>query len=172
MAKKSKRYDIIIVPHHRSTRFAMGTGAALIRNLAAGYLAAPTAESVAEEWVEVYCEPTVASHDAFVTGAYDGEHPLYKEMVIRFGTQAVEVGYPEVGEPVAFFLEFRGALFEDVVGSFHKRVADIVYTKIDCYSKPHKRLPAHRKVPKGQEPKEKKKKSAGGGMAGTRVEEF
>ena len=172
MAKKSKRYDIIMVPNHRGTRFAMGTGAAIIRNLAASYLAKPTAESVAEEWVEVYCEPAVASHDAFVTGGYEGETPIFKELVIRFGTVPVSVKYDEIEEPVAFFLEIRGALFDDVVGTFHKRVADIAYTKIDSYSRPHKRLPAHRKVPKGQEPKEKKKKSSAGGMAGTRVEEF
>ena len=128
---------------------------------------------MAETWVEVYSAAATSGHDPFMKGAYEGEDPVFKEFAIRFGSKPCTPKYEGLAEPVQFFLEFRGVVFDDCLGEFRKRIADIACTGFDLFSRPHKKLPAHLKVPKSELPKDKKKKKGPkAGLVGTRVEEL
>jgi len=173
MAPKVDRYDIIMIPQQRSVCFAPGVGVSIIRNLAVENICRPVAEAVAETWVEVYSEASSSAHDPFMKGAYDGAVPVFKEFVIRFGSKPCSIQFGDEDEAVLFFLEFRGVVFDDFLGEFRKRIADIACTGFDVYSRSHTKVPAHRKVPKSELPQGKKKKGGpSAGLVGTRVEEL
>ncbi len=64
----SVRYDLALVPAHRSRAVADRAGGDFIRHLAALRIIRPIDESVHEDWVEVYCEPGESAHDPFMKG--------------------------------------------------------------------------------------------------------
>ena len=172
MAETNERYDILIVPHNRALKLANGAGGSLIRFMAVTRLAMPTDEAVAETWAEVYCAPGPASHEIFVKGAYTDDAPVFEEMRIRFGKKPIDPGYEGSG-PVYCCIEIRGAAFESPLGSFRRRIQEMLYFRPVVLSRPASGEPfEHLEVPEDEQPKEKKKKGSDIGRAGTSVEEF
>ena len=173
MSAAIPRYDVLILSHDTSLRMPDGAAASLLRYMAATQLALPKEEAVAETWSEVYCEPGPASHEIFIKGSYTDPEPVFLELAMRFGKAPAEVDTGEGPLQVAFFIEIRGARFKEPGGSFRKRLRDLLYIQPQVFARAHEALPPHREVPEGEEPTDKRKKpGAGGGLAGTRVEEF
>ena len=167
-----QRFDLLFTAEDPRRRVAPGAAVALLRHLSTLRIVLPDDEAVAETWTEVYCKPGPSAHEPFVTGAYDGKRPVFKEMAIRFGTQSVRVRYDGLDVPVFFFVEFRGCLFEDVTGAFRRKFEELLYVKPALHVRPHRRLPRHRTVPPGERPRKPERKGRDGGRAGTTVEEW
>ncbi len=119
----------------------------------------------------MYCKPGPSAHEPFVTGGWTEEKTVFEELAVRFGTKPIKVPYG-IDEETTFFVEFRGCLFDDALGKFRSKFKDILYVRPAVYTREHKSLTKHRKVPKGEEPKEKVRKEKRGGVAGTSVEEW
>ena len=126
MTVSTDRFDLALVPAARSRAVAERAGGDFIRNLAALRMIRPVDESVAHDWVEVYCEPGEAAHDPFVLGVRPAETPIFEQAVIRFGTRPTALGYGEETDSLRFYLEFRGCLFEDVLGEFRARISRLL----------------------------------------------
>lgn len=126
MTAEPERYDLAFVSTSRSRAIADRAGGDFIRNLAALRIIRPVDETVASDWVEVYCEPGEAAHDPFVQGARPTDAPIFDEAVIRFGMRPTALGYGADTEAVRFFLEFRGCLYRDVLGGFREHIAKLL----------------------------------------------
>lgn len=174
MAKKkgAPLFDIVLTCQPTSMRVTDRAVGAFIRNLAAKQMAKPTAEAIAEEWFEVYCEPWVASHEIFATGTYDDATPAFKELMVRGGKRPVAVATGQGAQEVTFCVEIRGTPFEAPIGEFCVRFQNNFLCAPLVFRRPHVDLPPHREVPDDEQPKEKKYRERGPGLAGTRVEEF
>ncbi len=169
----TQRYDVLVVPEDVGRRIAPRGADAYIRHFAVSRAGIPNAEAVAEEWVEVYCKPGPSAHEPFVKGVYDGEHPVFLEAAIRFGTRGVPMPYGIEDTEIFFFLEFRGCLFKDPGGKFKNKFKDILAVRPAIFHREHTALPPHLEVPDDEQPKDKrKKKKAGPGQAGTSTEEW
>ena len=123
------RYDLLLVCEDPTRRIAPLGGEALLRAIAVKRLISPYAEAVADQWAEVYCKAGPAAHEAFVRGAWSDDRPLFEEAVIRFGTTPVPIPFGLEDTEVNFFIELRGCLFEDVLGSFKTLFKDILRTR-------------------------------------------
>jgi hypothetical protein len=175
MAKKKNGvplFDIVLTCRPASMRVTDRAVGAFIRNLAAKQMARPIAEAIADEWFEVYCEAWVASHEIFASGGYDDTVPAFKELVVRGGKQPVAVATGQGEQQVTFFLEIRGTPFETPHGEFCVRFQNNFLCPPLVFRRPHTELPPHREVPEDEQPKEKKYRERGPGLAGTHVEEF
>ena len=174
MDKDEPLYDILMVADNRSIRVPEGAAGALVRYMAAKRIAVPVDEALADTWCEVYSEAGDSAHDAFVKGGYDGPKPVFAEAVVRWGTEGCDMPYGGMeGEQIYFFVEFRGARFDTVLGLFRNKIKDIVYIRPRIFVRSHEELLPHLEVPEGRALKDKRlKKSPSGGLAGTRVEEY
>lgn len=169
----SPRYDITVFVNNPSTVVGEGIAVSLLKNLAAGRMVTPVDEAVHKDWVEVYCEPGPSAHDPFVRHAYDGEFPVFREAIIRWGTTPVDP--EEVGGrgPIYFYFEFRGCLFKEPMGPFRKRFMDVTKMRPQFHVEDHASLRVRKTVDPEDAPKNKRlKKGPGAGMAGTSVEEW
>jgi len=172
MSRTNTRYDLLLLPEDAGRRIAPRAGEALLRHLATTRVALPNHEAVADEWVEVYCAPGPSAHEPFVKGMCTDDEPIFEELVVRFGTKAVRAPYG-VEVDVNFFVEFRGCLYDDVLGPFKSRFKDILYTRPALYRRLREEPPAHREVSEDEQPKDRRRrKKDAGGVAGTRVEEW
>ena len=170
---KSPRYDVTIYVQNPHTVLGEGIAVSLLKNLAAGRMILPSAEAVHKDWVEVYCDPGPCAHDPFVKHTYEGEHPVFHEAVIRWGTVPADAKEAGDRSPIYFYFQFRGALFEEPLGPFRKRFKDIMKSRPVITSRPHVALPEHKEVDPEDAPKNKRlKRGPGPGTAGTRVEEW
>ncbi len=172
---QDRLHDVLIVSANRAQRVTDGAGAALLRFLAVSRMVRPTEEAIAQDWVEVYCAPDASSHEFFMRYGYDGPHPVFKEAVFRWGTEGVPM--PWGGDPsdmIYWFVELRGSRFNTVLGDFLNRIRETTHIQPHVLVSDHQEPPPHREVPEGQERKDLRLKrgGGGGGLAGTRVEEF
>lgn len=167
------RYDILFVPSQRDLALPEGAMATLIRHLAGVRIGRPVDEAVADKWVEVYMEPGPSAHEVFVRGGYDGEQPIFLEMVARVGSKPVRLLYGARCEAVNVFLEVRGAIIDAPIGHFIKKVNDLMRVRMDIYRRDHDGLPEHAVVAEDEQPRDRRRKPGGGpGQAGTSVEEW
>tara|TARA_B100000674_G_C37770648_1_gene882336 strand:- start:147 stop:689 length:543 start_codon:yes stop_codon:yes gene_type:complete len=170
---KSPRYDVTVYVQNPHSVISEGIAADLLKNLAAGRMVLPFEEAIHEDWVEVYCTPGPSAHDPFVKHAYDGEHPIFHEAVIRWGTVPADAQEAGDRSPIYFYFQFRGCLFEEPLGPFRKRFKDVMKSRPVVATRPHISLPEHKVVDPEDAPKNKKlKRGPGPGTAGTRVEEW
>ena len=173
MAAEEARFDLAFVSTSRSRAIADRAGADFIRNLAALRIIRPVEESVARDWVEVYCEPGEAAHDPFVQGARPTELAIFHEAVIRFGMQPTALGYGADTESVRFFLEFRGCLYQDVLGGFREHIARLLLLEPELVSRPAQENVGHREVPATERPVGTSGSgSSKAGQVGVRIEEL
>ena len=169
---EKKRYDVLLVPENLDRLIAPRGGEAYMRYLATARVCRPTDEAIAEEWVEVYCQPDASSHEPFVIGGYSSDEPVYLEAAVRLGAKPVEIPFGVEGQKVNFFIEFRGCIFDTVMGKFLNRFKEILYVRPRVFVREHTALTPHREVPEDEIPIGKPKSKAGPGNAGTRVEEW
>ncbi len=170
-----KRYDILLVSQNRAFNVVEQGLKSLVNYLQASGLTRIYDEAVAEEWTEIYGKVGPSSHELFVKGAYDDPAPVYHELMIRGGTRPARVPYgpadPE--ESCYFWIEIRGALFDDLTGKIKIKLREVMVTRFDMFVRPHEALPPHAIVPPEEAPIDKKKKKEGPAhRVGTAVEEF
>jgi len=173
MSDEIRLFDVILVPADRSRQIPPQMARAIVNYLAASGIATPTDEAVAETWVEVYCRPGAAAHDAFVKGGLTGDAPAYLEAVLRFGTRPFEVPHDPTGRQAFVGLEFRGCRWAEPGGEFRIRLADLFGLRLESFARVHEALPSHREVPEDEVPKAKEpRKGRAPGGVGIGVEEL
>ena len=173
MSESTDRHDILLVSQARTTNFGEGISASLMRFLAASRMIIPTDEAVAKDWVEVYFGPGESAHELFATGTWQREDKPLLQAVMRWGRQAAQVqGYGPSTDGLRFYLELRGALFEQPHGSVLKRMSDLMHGRFEALVQPHRGLVLPREVPEDERPPPRKRVEIGPGLAGTRVEEL
>ena len=137
MSAPTARFDLALVPTHRSRAISDRAGGDFIRNLAVLRIIRPVDESVHGDWVEVYCEPGESAHDPFVKGACPTEEAIFERAVIRFGTKGRALGYGAETEDLRFYLEFQGCLYDDVLGDFRGRVSRLLLLEPEIVTRAH-----------------------------------
>lgn len=170
----ARRHDIVLVSQNRAYNVAEQGLKALVNFMqASGYMRIYE-ESIAEEWTELYSRIGPSSHEMFVKGPYAGEDPVFHELAIRSGTRPAFVpfgGQPD--ETCYFWIEIRGALFDELTGRVKNKLKDVMMTRFDYFTRPHEGLPPHAVVPPDEAPIDKKlKKDGPAARVGTAVEEF
>ena len=169
--KSLPRYDVMITAQnagYRAPRVAIGN---MVQMLAFRGIASPVDEAIAENWIEIYFEPGVSSHEIFLPKQYDGPHPVFYEALLRFETDPFHAEYGKTETPLYWCLEFRGCLFKEPLGPFRKLLSDTLNLRPEVHTRPHTKLPPHREVSEDEMPIEKLKTARGPGLAGTDVEE-
>ncbi|MBM4395941.1 MAG: hypothetical protein FJ087_09645 [Deltaproteobacteria bacterium] len=171
MSDDNPRLDVLLVATDRRHRLWPPMAVSLIRYLDADGIATPVAESVADEWVEVYLAPRPTAHSAFVKGAWTGDGPAFVEAVVRFGSRPEPLPYGGEGTATTW-IEFRGSVLGEPSAEFRKKIADLFRLRTEVFSRPHEPPPPHREVPEDELPKEpEKRKGPSSGAVGTRVED-
>ena len=166
-------FDFVLIGENPSQRVADGAISALIRNIAAERLAVPYAESLAKDWCQVYLEASVSSHCIFKEGPYTDDEPPFKELVVHFGTKAEKTPFG-TSDKVYTYIAIYGARFDQLIGSFTKRIEDLLYIRPVVHVRKHKDVPEHREVPEGEERVDPKrlKRDRQAPSVGSRVEEW
>ncbi len=166
-------FDFLLMADNPNQRVADGAVGALIRNIATERLAVPYAEALAQDWCHVYHEPSVSSHCIFKEGAYDDEEPPFKELVIHFANKAEKVPFG-TKDKAYLYIAIYGARFDTLIGSFTKRIEDMLYIHPVIHTQKHKKVPKHRVVPEGKERVDPKhlKRDRQAPSVGSRVEEW
>jgi hypothetical protein len=165
------RFDLLLVCEKPGQRLAPKAGEAFMRNLATIRIAQPVDESIAKDWVEVYCDAGPSAHELFIKGAYESPEPVFQKMVVRFGTQAVDTPFGREGQET-FYVEIRGALYDTMLGLIRTRFQDITHFRPAVLVRPSEGTWEKRDVPEGEEAVARKRAEIGSAKAGTRVEEF
>lgn len=168
------RYDILLVSQNRGYNVAEQGLKSIINYMQASGFIRVYDEAIAEEWTEVYARVGPSSNEMFVKGAYTGDAPLFHELAIRSGTRPTFIpfgGAPD--ESCYFWIEIRGALFDELTGRVKNKLKDVLVTRFDYFVRPHEGLPPHAVVPPDEAPIDKKlKKDGPAARVGTAVEEF
>lgn len=170
-----KRYDILIVSQNRAFNVVEQGLKSLINYLQAVGFVRVYDEAVAEEWTEVYCNAGPTAHEMFVKGPYITTEPLFLEYAIRGGTRPIHVPYgtEDKEETCYFWMEIRGALFQEITGKVKNKLKDLLTARLDYFTRPHEALPPHLVVPANEQPTDKKRRKEGpAARVGTAVEEF
>ena len=166
----AERFDILLVSEDGGYALANAMTNALLREYAARRIIVPTDEALGHEWVEIYAEPGVHGHEAFIKGAAP-EEPIFLEFVFRFGD--VKSALPFGGTDAWFFIEFRGALYPEVRADLMRRLNEILSTRLRCVSRPHDGLPPHLESERSPSPDPRRRRTGGvSQQVGTIVEEF
>jgi hypothetical protein len=141
-----RRYDILITsPNATSYRLSPAAARAIILNLKTKYWIRPYEEAIAEEWAEVYSQSYPTSHEMFTQGVFPADLPVFLEVAIYFGQQAVDLEYGP--KQAYFYIEIRGCLFKEPLGIVKKLIKDILNIRAEVACRPHVALPPHRVVP-------------------------
>jgi hypothetical protein len=167
------RKDLLILSQNPSFNMVEPGLRALMNFVHTANIARATDEAVAKTWVEIYAVPGATPHEAFVRHGYDLSVPPFLELVVH-NALTPERGPWGGDEAVRFWLEFRGALFDDLDGRFKNRLREVLNTRLDLRVRPHTALPPHREVPPGEEAVAVKRhrQERASLRVGTAVEEF
>jgi hypothetical protein len=167
------RRDLLILSQNPSFNMVEPGLRSLMNFLHTANVARATDEAVAKSWVEIYCAPGATPHEAFVRHGYNLGVPPFLELVVH-NALVVERAPWGGEEGVRFWLEFRGALFDDLDGRFKNRLREVLNTRVDVRIRPHTALPPHRLVPPGEEhvAAKRHRQERATLRVGTAVEEF
>ncbi len=169
---KLKRFDLLLVPDNPQHRVAPRAGEAWLKHLGVNRMLRPVREAVAEEWVELACEPDASSHELFTSGAApDLGEPLFLQAVIRFGTKPAPLRFGEEREST-FSLEIQGAVYDDLTGRLKARFKEIVAARPQLFVREHAGVSELTVVGEDEQPRAKRRRETGTALAGTRVEEW
>lgn len=176
-AAEPKRYDILLVSQNRTYNVVEQGLKSIVNYLQATNLARITDEAVAKEWTELYLKPGPTAHELFVRGTFGAEIATYHELVVRAGKRATLVPFgatPEQGDVCHFYIEIRGALFNDIGAKVKNRLKDLLMTRFDFFVRDAVKPPPHAVVPPDEVPEDVKyaKRGEGATRVGTAVEEF
>ena len=123
------RFDVALVSARPGTKVAPAGVRSLVRYLVAADVIVSPRELPGggdDGVTEVHAAPGSYAHSIFRPGPADpATTPAFRELVLRFGSTPVPLGYGEAGPqvPVYFALEFRGCAFDFV----HQRLMDRLY---------------------------------------------
>lgn len=170
MSDAQQRFDVLLVATDRRHRLWPQMASSLVRWLDADGIAKPTAEAVAEEWVELYLAPRPTAHAAFVKGAWNGDGPAFHEAVLRFGSRPEPLPFGPEGTATTW-IEFRGCAFEEPLSAFRQKLAEHFRLRTEVFTRPYQEPPPHREVPEDERPKDPERAGGRAGAVGTRVEE-
>ena len=164
-------YDIIMVPKSTGQRVSEQGIKSLVNYIHATGLAKAKEEVCSADWTEIYFETYIGSHDVFYEGELREGPPVFLEFCVRFGAEAVDPGYDDVGS-VFFYAEFRGSPFDRILEELPARVHDILTIGPRTFVREHQGLP-DRPDQEGEAVNKRRKRSERGEkLAGIRVEEF
>jgi hypothetical protein len=169
------RYDILLVSQNRALNVVEQGLKSLINYLQASGVVRVYDEAIAENWTEVYAKVGPSSHEMFVIGSYTGDSPVFLEVAIRGGTASTYIPFGGTeNETCYFWIEIRGALFNDLTGKFKLKLREVMSTRFDMFTRKHEALPPHGEVGEDEAPVDKKRKRQEGAAqrVGTAVEEF
>jgi len=169
------RYDIIALSQNRAFNMVEQGLKSLINYLQACGWVRVYDEAIAEEWTEVYAKVGPSSHEMFVKGPYAETEPVFLEVAVHSGVRpfTVPFGPPDPEESCYFWIEIRGALFDEVAGKLKNKLKDVMSTRLDFYTRAHASLPPHAEVGPDEQPIDKKLRKGGPAQrVGTAVEEF
>ncbi len=170
-----KRYDLLLVAENRSFGLVdVGTRSVMNFLLANGVMK-PTDEAIAKEWVEIYGDAGPTAHEAFTRRGYTGVYDTIREIVVRTGKREIPLPWgPAKGQRIKFFIEFRGALWDQFDARFKNKLQRVLYTRPEVFVREHTELPPHVVVPDDEQPDEVKfkKRDNTTHRIGTAVEEF
>ena len=138
------RYDLLLRSPKAGFRLADGAARALILNLKTNYLLLPESEAIGENFVEVYCKAGPSAHSIFTPRTFPADIKVFHEAAIYFG-ESVELNYGG-GIQCAFYIEFRGCLFDELMGDFKRQLKQIINIQPKLAIRPHVELPPHREV--------------------------
>jgi len=173
-----KRYDILLVSQNRTYNVVEQGLKSVLNYLSAANIVRVNDEAVAKEWTEVYGKPGATAHEGFMRGTFASDEAPYLEMVVRAGKRPTKVPFGpkegEEGDHCHFYIEFRGALFNDLAPKLKNRLKDLLVTRFDFYVRDHVGLPPHAVVPEDEVPEDVKYATRGGApkRVGTEVEEY
>ncbi|MDX9724353.1 MAG: hypothetical protein RBU37_26630 [Myxococcota bacterium] len=122
-----KRYDLLLRSSNVGFRLADGAARALILNLRTNYLLLPEEETIGEDFVEVHCKPGPSAHTIFTPRGFPTELTAFHDALVYFG-EPRELDY-DGGVRCAFYIEFRGCLFNELMGDFKRQFKQILNTK-------------------------------------------
>jgi hypothetical protein len=165
------RYDILLVSEDGGYPLAAAMPKEILRDLSARRIIKPTDEALGKDWVEIYATPGVHAHEFFIKGTAPAE-PVFLEFVLRFGD--IRSALPFGGDDAWFFIELRGALYEDVRADFFARLGEVMTTRFRAVRRPHESLPPHRESERDaiQDNRRRRLSMMATGQIGTSVEEF
>ena len=133
------RYDVLITAQNAGYRMSEQAAKGLILNLKTKYWIRPTEECIEDDWVEVYCDPEPSSSEMFTPGAFDRDVPVFLEAVVRFGQEPATLEYGP--KRVFFYIEFRGCLFKEPLGSFKNFFKKVMGVRAAIAHRTHTELP-------------------------------
>jgi hypothetical protein len=144
----TSRYDLLITASNKGFRLSEQAAHALIRNLKTKYWIRPYEEAIDDDWTEVYCHADATSHEIFTPGGFASEGPVFQEVAIYFGSEPSLLEYGSETVRAFFYIEFRGCLFREPLGTFRKVFKDILKIRCEDRCRPHTSLPPHREATK------------------------
>jgi len=166
----AERFDLVLVSEDGGYALADAMTNALLREYASRRVIYPNDEALGRDWVEIYAQPGVHAHEAFIKGT-EPDEPVFLEFVFRFGD--VKSQLPFGGTDAWFFIEFRGALYPDVRADVLARLNEILNTRLRCVHRPHEGLPPHRESERAPAADTRRRRTGGASKRiGTTVEEF
>ncbi len=166
------RYDILIATENPALKIAPRGSEAFLRYLAVARMISPDDESVAENWVEVYCAAGASAHEVFMIGVAPSDGvAMYHRAVVRFGLDLAPLPFGDERQS-NFWILFEGARFEDVQGGLKAKFKDILNARPTVFVRPHAGISPKREVAEDQKPKVKVNRERSTALAGTRVEEW
>lgn len=175
MSEPEVRYDVAIVSQRFSQRVSPQGVRAVVQFMSASGYIGPALQTEGRGWLEVHARPGDFAHSLFHDGSSTGVDPVFYEMGFRFGDQKLDLGYV-TEEPVYFFLELRGAAFDQVTDAFLERIYDILYVRPAVAARLHDGLRAREVDEDGgsaaPESSVRKRRDRTDGRIGTSVEEF
>ena len=162
------RVDIALVSKRPSMRISRQGAISVIRYMSGRQFIGPVYMTETADWIEFHGVAGDFAHAIFHDGEATRPAPAFMEVGLRFGTARQALGYGEDDE-VYWFLEFRGALFDDVVDDFVERLHSILYCHPLMWTRPHTELRSREGAPAPHKPG---KRERGEGRAGVLVEDL
>lgn len=172
-----KRYDILLVSQNRTYNVVEQGLKSLLNYLSAANIVRVNDEAIAKEWTEVYAKPGATAHEGFTRGTFASDEAPFVEMVVRAGKRPTKVPFgveAGQGDVCHFYVEFRGALFNDLAPKLKNRLKDLLMTRFDMFVRDHEPPPPHAVVPPDEVPEAIKyaRKDGASPRVGTAVEEL
>lgn len=164
------RFDVAIISERPGMRISPQGVRSIVQFMSASGWLSEALLATGEGWEEVFAGPGISAHGAFHDGPSRGMEPVFLEMGFRYGQSPLELGYA-IDTPVHFFLEFRGAAFDELTDEFLERVDSILYCRPCVATRLHEGLRSRDEVAPGPDPR-KKRPDRSTGKTGIRVEEL
>ncbi len=165
------RWDVVLTSERRAHRVSPQGVRSLIQWMAANGHITEVLQTESAGWTEIHAVPGDFGHALFHAGPSTGVSPVFHELGLRFGQEDLRVGYA-IEDPVYFFLELRGAAFDDVTDELIERLYAILYVRAEVRARPHESLRPREVDGEPDHPERRKRPDRVDGRMGVRVEDL